>query len=1340
MNAKALIVAGIGPAILALLTLCAAAPADAQSDSESTPASSQVSHRPIGFKHFTIEDGLAANQTYNVLQSRQGFIWIATRQGLSKYDGSEFTTYSHDPDDPNSLASSYVWGMNETSDGVLWLSMWGGGVDRFDPVTENVTHYRAEKGNTNSLSSNFVNSSFQDSKGYVWIATDKYLDKLDPRTNTVTHYRPNPDDPNSLGAPVYTVREDAQGVLWLGTYKGLDRFDPATETFTHYRHEEGNPNSLNGGYVWALFIDNTGIIWVGAEGGGLNRFDPTTETFTHYQHSDNDPASLSNDTVTFLTSDNEKRLWVGTLGGGLDLFDPRSGRFRTFRFDKNDPNSLSNNTVWSVVEDGAGAYWIATESGLDYYDPKGHRFDLYRSSATNPNSLSSSFVMSFYEDEQGILWIGTMGGGLNKFDRRSGKFSHYQHDPANPNSLVHDDVNRIVPGRAGTLWLGTSGGLDRFDPATETLVHYRHDPANANSLLTNNIQGLIRDAAGMLWIASFNGGISHFDPESETFTHFTHNADDPNSLASNSVYDFLESTDGTLWIACQGGLSRLNLKTNTFTNYTIEDNHLSDAVIEDVYEDSRGTIWVSTDNGLNRFDEATRTFTNYYAKDGLPSNHISGVIEDDQGYLWIATYGGIAKFDPKTKIFRTYDVRDGLQGNQFSQAIYKTRKGELILGGVNGFNTFYPDKLHDNPYIPKVVLTDLKLRNREVKIGADSPLKKQINITKHLVLPYDYTVLTLKFSALSFRSPEKNRYAYMLVGFDRDWTYTGSTNRIATYTNLDPGDYAFRVKASNNDGVWNKQGTTLKIIITPPWWATWWSRSAFIAVLLVLTYSGYRWRVRSIEQRSVELEHEVAERTHELAETNEKLQVAKDRAELANKAKSIFLANMSHELRTPLNAVLGFSSLMRKDPKMPDNQLQNLHIINRSGEHLLTLINDILDMAKIEAGQVRLENAPFDLGAMVRDITDMMRIRAEDKDLELQIDQSSRFPRYVVGDEARMRQILINLMGNAIKYTQQGGVALRLGTRSNEIGHLVIEVEDTGIGIASEDQQHIFEPFVQLGEHTVSKGTGLGLAITHQFVQVMGGSITLESTPGEGSVFRVELPLTEATESGITKSKQAESGNVVGLLPRQPEYRILIVEDQRDNQMLLAQLLMTVGFHIKIAENGEEGVQMFKDWHPHFIWMDRRMPVMDGLEATRRIRALPDGKEVKIVAVTASVFSDQRNEVLEVGMDDFVRKPFRASEIYDCMSKYLGVQYVYEEEREAKRKDLTLTSKMLEGVPAELLGELKEALESLDAERIDSAIQQVAKHDQTLREKLNGLADNFDYPAILRVLRKTEES
>jgi PAS domain S-box-containing protein len=480
------------------------------------------------------------------------------------------------------------------------------------------------------------------------------------------------------------------------------------------------------------------------------------------------------------------------------------------------------------------------------------------------------------------------------------------------------------------------------------------------------------------------------------------------------------------------------------------------------------------------------------------------------------------------------------------------------------------------------------------------------------------------------------------------------------------------------------------------------------------------------------LEDKVQQRT-------EDLRLARDAADTANKAKSTFLANMSHELRTPLNAILGFSHIMQQDKSVSASQRQTLDIINNSGEHLLKLINDVLEIAKIEAGKLELEIATFDLHALVREVSDMMQLRAEQKGLQLELDQSSEFPRYINGDEARVRQILVNLLSNAVKFTDKGMVTIRLSVKNNAHHHLLLEVEDSGVGISAEDQETLFKPFVQFPEGKSQGGTGLGLSIVQQFVKLMGGNIIVESALGKGSLFRVELPLDEAEEEDVSNLCEEGRGDVIGLVPGQPTYRILIAEDQYDNQLLLIKLMTDIGMEVMAANDGNECVRIFKEWKPDLIWMDRRMPMLDGVDATKRIRKLPKGDTVKIIAVTASAFKEQQDELMASKIDGFVSKPYRFNEIYDCLEKQLGLKFIYSDKSpEQKSLPTTLKPEMLAGVGAELRTALRNALDTLDRGHIEEVILQIGEKDRELAELLKGLCANFDYPSILNALEEAE--
>jgi len=1282
--------------------------------------------RYLRFDRLTLEDELSNGQVRGIVQDNHGFMWIATFDGLNRYDGASIKVYRHDPDDPSSLSSSIVRLPIVDQNGVLWVGTFGGGLNQYDVEKDAFIRYRHDPDNLHSLSNDTIRSIYEDQAGMIWVGTNEGLNKLNRDRKQFTRYVHNPDDPNSLSNNVVlSVFEDSTGVFWIGTDDGLDRFDPITEQFIHYQHSPDDPMSLSGNKVRSIREDISGTLWMGTT-QGLCQFNPDRTHFTIYQHDNTDPQTLSNNTVIAVHVDRTDNIWVGTWGGGLNRFDRNTEDFIRYAHHPAASYSLSSNNIDRIYEDQHGVLWLSTDSGVCVIAGKGKSFFHYRSMPGNPNSLSNDEVRTLYADQAEDIWVGTNGGGLSKFDRRTEEFTHYRNDPDEQNSLMGDAVWAIYKDREGLIWVGSYGfGLSKFNPDTEQFVHYQHDPENTLSLSNNVVSAIHEDRNGNLWIGTENG-LNKYD--GYTFARYHHDPINPQSLSSNMIITIYEDRSGELWFGTGNGLDRFSQEEGTFAHYqhdAADTKSLGNNAVVTIYEDQAGTFWIGTLGGLDKFDRRNDQFTHYTTKDGLASDTVYGILGDEQGRLWISTANGLSRFDPRTESFRNYDLNDGLQSNTFLyySAYAKSQNGEMFLGGTNGFNAFYPDQIVDNLSPPAVIITDFQLAYRPVSIGGDSVLQKSIIETDELVLSYLDGVLSFEFAALNYRAPEKNRYKYKMTGFDDEWIETTSKKRFAAYTNLDPGDYIFRVIASNNDGIWNEEGDSIKITITPPWWETLWFRIIMAVAAAGLLVGGFRWRVRAVETRSRGLEIEVAERTKALRQ-------AKEAAETADQAKSIFLANMSHELRTPLHAILGFTRMMTRSSQLDSEHLERLDIIKRSGQHLLSLINDILDLSRIEAGKIELREYPFDLVALIKEVCMIIESRTTEKGLSVVLDvETVSFP-HIKADVGRLRQILINLLRNAVKFTDEGGVTIRCATdpMPEELQHcrIVIEVEDTGLGIDPARQTEIFEPFVQENFFPERKGTGLGLSICKKYSNLMGGTIEVESEVGKGALFRLRFPA-KIVEAPDAKTRVDDKPRVIGLTQTDKTWRILVADDNPANLLLLKSLLEEAGFLVLEAKNGKEAVAVYKKESPDFIWMDMRMPLMDGYEATRRIRSLPNGIAVKIVAVTASVLKNQRLEILKAGCDDVVFKPFHAYEIYDTMARLLDIKYLYEEKnKEVSRKEgMNLTAEMLVDLPGEFLRELREATLALNRDEALRAIARIADQSPEVAAGLRRLVENF---------------
>ena len=832
----------------------------------------------VRFHRLGIEAGLSQSTINAIVQDSRGFMWFGTEDGLNRYDGFNFRVFKHDPDDPDSLGFNHVMALYLDRTGTIWVATNGGGLDRYDASRERFIHYRYSATDPNSLSSDFVTAVVEDRTGALWIGTnDGGLNKFDLSRRRWTRYRNSPADPASLGHnSVRAVLEDRSGTVWIATAGGLDMFDRDMEIFVHRRHDPADPASLIADAVTTVREDRDGILWVGTR-GGLCALDRNRRRFTPYRRNLRDPSSLSADEINIVYEDSSGSLWIGTPEG-LNEFDRASRTFLRNQRSVSDPTSLSDNDVASIYEDRSKLLWVGTRLGLNKLDMERKPFLRYQRVAGDPTSLIDNQVMMIQEGRAGTIWIGTYSGGLSRFDRERKTFVAYRHDPADPGSISHNLVMAFLTDRAGTNWVGTYGGLNRFDPVFGRFGLFELGTGTARLSRRTPIYVLLEDPERHLWVGT-RDGLFELTPDRRSLFPHRNNPDDPNSLGSNTIYSLLLDAAGRLWVGTLNGLNRLDRATGAWVRYLHDPGNpssLSNNEVLFVFQDRAGAVWVCTAGGLNRFDPKSGTFEHFREKDGLPNDLIYGILEDDQGRLWMSTNRGLSRFDPRTRAFRNFDIRDGLQSNEFNGgALLRSRDGLMYFGGINGFNVFDPGRIRDNPYPPGVVLTDLLISNRSVPIGLGGDplplLTAAITESSEIRLSQRERVITFEFAALHYAAPEKNFYAYKMEGFDLDWNLVGN-RRYATYTALPSGSYLFRVKACNNDGIWNEKGVSLRVRVIPPWWGRREFKFLILLTALFLLLILYRVRTFSIRERARDLELRIGQRTRALRTTNAQLE------------------------------------------------------------------------------------------------------------------------------------------------------------------------------------------------------------------------------------------------------------------------------------------------------------------------------------------------------------------------------------------------------------------------------------------------------------------------------------
>jgi two-component system sensor histidine kinase ChiS len=851
------------------------------------------------FEHLGAEQGLSNLNVTSIYQDSKGFMWFGTFNGLNRYDGYEMKNYFNNPKDSSSLSDNRITCIYEDNKKNLWIGTNVGGLNLYNSEKNNFIHYTKEAAPKYQISANRIETIYQDSKGNLWVGTNDGLNIYDYKSSSFQSFYKHERDPSSINSSqVYSVIENQnKELLVLTNETELNKYSENPNGFLHFSLDHKNELLNTARFIYA---DKENDLWIGTLDNGLLRYHDGV--LVQYAHDPKNEKSISHNLIKSILEDEQGNIWIGTDGGGLNLYNHVSDDFTQIKTDEENKNSLSSNAVYSLFQDNAGTIWIGTfGGGVNSYHREKSKFKNFTSSPHVLNSLSNRSVLSFLEDSNGVVWIGTDGGGLNRFDKKTNGFIHYKHNPNNPNSISSDVVKSIYEDKRGNLWIGTYlGGLDQFDRANNKF--YSIKPSGNTAIPPSIIWFIYEDSRNNLWLSTLGNGLCIYNREKKSFTHFQSFAGE-GSLGDYNIFSILEDKQGDLWIGTEDhGINIYDYQTGKFSymlHNADDEKSLSSDHAWVLFEDSNKNMWVGTGGGgLNLYDRKTKSFEHFTIEDGLPSNIIHGILEDNQGNLWITTNKGLSKFNPQKKNFKNYDVKDGLQSNDFNtNAVMASNNGDLYIGGLNGFNVFTPNRLKDNLYIPPVVLTDFLIFNKSVKIGGeDAILQKQITDTDKITISYKESVISFKFAALNFISSDKNQYAYMMEGFEDDWNYRKNVREV-TYTNLDPGTYTFKVKATNNDGLWNEEGTSVILVITPPWWETIWFRALFSIVAVSSAITFYKIRTNNIRRQMIKeklnelLVKEAQMREERLKHEKDVIELSKSKLEAEVQFKNAELAS-----------------------------------------------------------------------------------------------------------------------------------------------------------------------------------------------------------------------------------------------------------------------------------------------------------------------------------------------------------------------------------------------------------------------------------------------------------------
>ncbi len=1263
------------------------------------------------FENLSDEDGLISNQVITIFQDSRGFIWLGTSTGLSRFDGYQFENFEYGPDNPNSLIGKEVRQIREDSLGYLWIAT-NGGLNMYHPGKNTFTRYTNDPSDPRSLLANHVNSIFIDSLQNLWVCGPSGLQYFDRQSQKFSVFPPD----SFTGYPMDNMEirniwfNHDKKIMWVLPMpeKGIFKLDLVKGEISLV--------PVPGFDKWQdkqLFRTGRDRLFILQYDGLLVEFMGKGKIKTLLGPEDY-PEAVDGMVFQTLAKIGDK-IWIGS-NEGLYIFNPENRKFDLLTHEKGYPEGISSSNVQDILVGKFNSIWLANlEAGVDVWHRDKQKFKSLFYQQDDENSLSAGGILSITEARDGHIWIASDGYGLNRLNPNNGHIKHFVHDPDNPGKSFSNNSVLAVEETLGLIFTGHwGGGLTRYNPAREIFRVYRHRPGNENSLPSDNIWHIHESSDGRLLIATFKGGgLSFFDPRNGSFENYLHDPDDPSSLSDNYCYYVYEDRQGTVWVGTAGhGLNRFHRESGTFLHYLPDKKvpgSLSQKTVTTIYEDTRNRFWVGTAAGLNRMDRQKGTFKIYYKKDGLADNAVRHIMEDNKGTLWVTTANGLSRFVPEKEGFKNYSRADGLLNKEFlSGSGCVTSDGFVYLGGRKGVNYFHPDSMKKNTVSPEVVFTGLKIYNQPVGIGDSINnriiLKESILVADTLILTYREDIFSLSFAALHYLAPMKNQYKYKLEGYNDKWISTGADHRFATYTNLEPGEYTFRVIASNNDGIWNKEGASMAIIIMPPWWQTWWFRSLVTVFLIGSLIALYFWRVHSLKTRQRELEQSVSERTAELEEANaelieqkeeisqqkmaiseqnmvlrnqkEELQVAADEINAAAQSKIRFFMNVSHEFRTPLTLILGPLETIMQKTKEPFVQNQLL-VVHRNAKRLLRLVNQLLDLRRLETGTMKLHASKDDIVLFLKNIHESFQYLAKRHRIKYEF-ISGLDQWYTWFDHDIIEKMIYNLLSNSFKFTPDGhSISLSVekaplnegdplcahlegkSISPREQGLLIIRVKDTGTGIDPEFINKIFERFYTYQDKTIRKksGTGIGLALTKELVETHHGDIKAKENLDQGAEFVVRLlvgkDILEPSQVGQQKEnvkidkyphitdniEDLENPVEVEQWAPANARKVLVVDDNPDIRMYIRQNLGQE-FLIQEAGNGEEGLEKALAEIPDLIISDVMMPRVDGIEFTRMIKLNEHSSHIPVVLLTAKTSEESQLEGLETGADDYIMKPF----------------------------------------------------------------------------------------------------